>query len=109
MHELALIEAVVTMVSDRLGDRKVSRVRLEVGQMTAVVPDAIRFGFDVCTRGTNLEGAVLEIVDVPAEARCRACGERLRFSQLVPVCLCGSADLEWLAGQELRVKEVEVV
>jgi hydrogenase nickel incorporation protein HypA/HybF len=38
-------------------------VRLRVGRDACVSPDALRFCFDVCTRGTPLEGAALEIVE----------------------------------------------
>lgn len=55
MHELALIEGAIEAVSARLGQRRVTRVRLRAGPLAAVLPDAMRFCFDVCTRGTTLE------------------------------------------------------
>ena len=50
------------------------RVRLEIGQLAAVMPDAMRFCFDVCARNTVLEGAALEIVEIPGRALCDDCG-----------------------------------
>jgi hydrogenase nickel incorporation protein HypA/HybF len=64
MHELALTDGVVEAVRERLGDARVLRVRLAIGRLTAVVPDAIRFCFEVCTHGTSLDGALLEIDEV---------------------------------------------
>jgi hydrogenase nickel incorporation protein HypA/HybF len=43
------------------------RVRLEIGRLSSVMPEAIRFCFDVCARGTALEGAELEIVELAGE------------------------------------------
>jgi hydrogenase nickel incorporation protein HypA/HybF len=65
VHELALTDGVVQMVRERLGEQRVVRVRLAVGADAAVVPDALRFCFEVCTQGTSLDGAALEIVEVP--------------------------------------------
>lgn len=108
MHELALTETVVQMVRERLGDERVVRVRLEVGRRMAVVPDALRFCFDVCSRGTSLDGARLEIDEVAARGRCRACGDEGELPDALPLCACGSADVEVAGGDELRIKEVEV-
>jgi len=108
VHELALTESVVQMVRERLGDQRVVRVRLEIGRMMAVVPDAMRFCFDVCSRGTSLDGARLEIAEIAARARCRTCGVERELQDALPLCACGSADVEIAAGNELRIKEVEV-
>ena len=55
-------------------DAPVRRVRLEIGRLSGVVPDAVRFCFDLVAAGTTLEGAVLEI-DEPG-GRVRAGGAR---------------------------------
>ena len=109
MHELALTETIVQMVRERLGDERVVRVRLEVGRLMAVVPEAMRFCFDVCARGTPLDGARVEIDEVAARGTCRSCGAVSEVVDALPLCACGSADLELVGGDELRIKEVEVV
>jgi hydrogenase nickel incorporation protein HypA/HybF len=109
MHELALMESVVAAVEERVGDARVATVRLEVGRLAAVVPDALRFCFDVCARGTALEGATLEIAEIPGRARCRGCGGELAIADFAALCPCGSGDLYVTAGEELRVKNVEVI
>ncbi len=109
MHELALMESLVATVEDGVEGR-VIRVCLEVGQLHAVVPDALRFSFDVCARGTRLEGASLEIVEIAARGRCQACGSEQAIDLGIPLpCACGSADVTVLAGRELRIREVEVI
>lgn len=108
MHELAITDGVVQLVRERLGDQRVARVRLEIGRLTAVEPEAMRFCFDVCTRGTSLDGAALEIDEVAARVRCARCGGEREVPDGIPICACGSADVEIVAGNELRIKEVEV-
>lgn len=109
MHELALMQSLVETVEERVGDSQVAVVRLEVGQLTCVLPDALRFCFDACAHGTRLERARLEIIAIEARGRCRRCGDEQALDSVVTVCGCGSHDMHVLCGQELRVREVEVI
>src|SRR5262249_39320975 len=100
----------VAMVSERaLGMGHVTRVVMEIGKLSAVLPDAVRFCFDLCSEGTVVAGAELEIVELPGRARCRECGGEMTLEQPFGRCDCGSTDLEWLSGEELRIKEFEVI
>jgi hydrogenase nickel incorporation protein HypA/HybF len=65
VHELAIIEAVLDMVTERLPDAAVSCVRLEVGELSCAVPDSLQFCFELATEGTTLQGASLEITRTP--------------------------------------------
>lgn len=107
MHELALMGDLVSAVEAQIEGR-IRAVRLEVGALSCVMPDALRFCFDVCAQGTRLEGATLQIHTIAALGRCRACGAELALDGPVTPCPCGSVDVEVLAGHELRVREVEV-
>ena len=109
MHELAVTQEIVEILRQRAGDRKVRRVVLSIGKLSAVLPDAVRFCFDLCTEGTPAEGAALEILEPPGRARCRACGGDVALERPFGRCACGSTDLEWISGEELRVMEMEVV
>jgi hydrogenase nickel incorporation protein HypA/HybF len=108
MHELAITESVVDAVVDRMGDAKVLAVRLEIGTLSGVVPDAVRFCFDLVASGTTVEGARLDIDEPAGRARCRTCGTELDLPDPVLLCTCGSADLEVLSGEQLRIVSVEV-
>lgn len=108
MHELAIAEEIVALVADRTGGVRVGRIVVEIGRLCAVAPDAMRFCFDLATEGTVAEGARLEIVETPGLGRCRACGAEVVLERPFGRCACGGTDLDWLAGEELRVKEVEL-
>jgi hydrogenase nickel incorporation protein HypA/HybF len=108
MHELGITEEVIAVVCEHARGAKVVRVVLEIGKLSAVLPDAVRFCFDLCSRGTAADGAVLEIIETPGRARCRACGTEVVLERPFGFCDCGGTDLEWLSGEELRVKEMEV-
>jgi hydrogenase nickel incorporation protein HypA/HybF len=105
---MAITESVVAAVGDRLPGRPIARIALEIGALSGVEPDSVRFCFDVCVAGTPLEGAVLEIRETPGLAHCDACGDVVALNFPVGVCFCGSTELRITSGQELRIEEVEV-
>lgn len=109
MHEVAIAQEIVAIVSERIPVGRVARLVVQIGKLAAISPDAVRFCFPACTEGTRLEGAVLDIVEVPGIARCRGCGARLELLRPFGICACGRSDLEWLSGEELVIKQVEVI
>lgn len=109
MHELSITQSVVDTVSERVGGRRVVSLRLEVGLLSGVVPDAMRFCFEIAAGQTLLEGARLDIDERSGEGHCRECGQDFTLSDLILLCPCGSADVEVTAGRELVIKSVEVV
>ena len=93
--------------AERADGAHVLRVTVEVGQLAAVLPDALRFCFDICAQGTVLEGAELEILEIPGRANCDACGGTIALSTPYGVCECGG-HLHIMGGRELRIKEMEI-
>ncbi len=109
MHELAVTQEIVAIAAERAEGARVKRIVVEIGKLSAILPDAVRFCFDVCSEGSPVEGAALEILETPGSARCRACGGLVVLERPIGQCSCGSSDLEWLSGEELRVKTLELV
>ncbi len=107
MHELGITRSVVAICAENSNGLLVKRVTLEIGKLSAIMPDAVRFCFDICTKGTVVEGATLEILQIDGLAKCRNCGGRVELKQIVGRCICGSNDLQIIAGEELKVKEME--
>ena len=108
MHELAIAESVVDTVTERLPGAKVTRVHLEIGALSGVVADSIRFCFDLATEGTGLAGAELDISEPPARCRCRSCATEFTPDGPVVLCPCGSPDVAVLSGEQLKIISVSV-
>lgn len=108
MHELALTQSIVDAITEQTADAGVAAVRLTIGRLSGVVPEAVRFSFDVVAAGTTLDGARLVIDQPRGRARCRACGAAFEVADLVLLCPCGSADVEVVSGRELKITSVEV-
>lgn len=107
MHELAIAESVVASVLEST-ERRVCVVRLRVGRMSGVVPDALTFCFELAAAGTSLEGASLEIEVTEGRGRCRTCACEFVLQDAFLLCDCGSADVELLSGRELSLSSLEV-
>jgi hydrogenase nickel incorporation protein HypA/HybF len=72
LHELALAQALIGIVTARSGGARVTRVVVEIGELAAVAPAAMHFCFDVAANRTVAQGATLEIVATPGlEVRVR--------------------------------------
>ena len=97
----------VAICAENSNGAAVKRVTLEIGKLSAIMPDAVRFCFDICAKGTLVEGATLEILEISGLAKCKTCGGNVELKQIVGRCVCGSNDLEIIAGEELKVKEME--
>jgi hydrogenase nickel incorporation protein HypA/HybF len=112
MHELSVATSIVeTLLSELEGEPgRIRSVRVEVGVLSGVVPGALRFAWDVACAGTRLEGAALEIREIPLTVRCDRCRadrplpgiDRLRC----PVCDEPTPLIR--AGRELNIVDVLV-
>jgi hydrogenase nickel incorporation protein HypA/HybF len=105
---MAITQSVVDAVCDHAAGRRVHSVRVQVGALCAVVPDAMTFCFGLAAEGTVADGARLDLDVQPGSARCHACGQDFALSDLILLCPCGSADVEVLAGRDLRIVSMEV-
>ncbi|MDT4986417.1 MAG: hydrogenase nickel incorporation protein HypA/HybF [Micromonosporaceae bacterium] len=108
MHELGITQSVVDAVCERAAGRPVRSVRVQVGALTAVIPEAMRFCFELVAEGTVADGARLDIERRPAAASCQACGVDFAVTDLILLCPCGSADVRVTAGRELQIVSMEV-
>lgn len=110
MHELSIAEAIVEACCGRADGSRVVRVTVEIGSLACVLPDALRFGFDVCAMGTAAEAATLEIVETPGRGRCAGCGEVYALaSHFTPCPHCGGMVADLLGGEEMRLIAMEIV
>jgi hydrogenase nickel incorporation protein HypA/HybF len=109
MHELSIATAVVETALRHAAGREVTRVTVRTGALRQVVPEPLRFYFEIVARDTGCARARLDIVEVPARLRCERC-ER-EWEPLFPAFRCpdcASAHVDVLGGQELEVEYIEV-
>lgn len=110
MHEMSIAEAILEQVLAVAKDNnldRVTQVRLRVGELRLIVPEALAAGWQALCLGTAAEAAPLEIIEVAARAKCRKCGHEYDPEWPVFMCpACNQASVEILAGEELVLEEI---
>ena len=113
MHEMGIVLEVIKIatasIPEDMKDAHVARVNLEVGKLSAVVPDSLRFCFEVAGKDTALAGAELVIEEIPVRILCREC--RAEWTVETPVFRCRKCDsgsVEIVSGRELDIRSIEI-
>lgn len=113
MHEMSLCEGIRQIIEDQARSHAfdaVKRVRVEIGKFSGVEKPALEFAFDVVMRGSVAEGAVLEMIDLPGRAMCYDCVKEVEIEDRLSPCPdCGSGRLMPVAGDEMKIKDLEVI
>jgi hydrogenase nickel incorporation protein HypA/HybF len=112
MHELSIAHSLVEIAEEaaaKAGVARVTVVHLRLGVIAGVVRDALLFGFDVASAGTRLEGARLEIEEVPLQVYCETCATVVALPDVR--CFrcpqCGAACRRIVTGQEIELAALE--
>ena len=108
MHELGLCEAIVGAVERRAGEREVTHVRVRVGRLHHVHPEAFEQSFLMAAAGTVASEARAELVLLPVRARCRSCDGEVETDEMPLACpACGGVDMALTGGDELVLESIE--
>ncbi|GAB4170974.1 MAG: hydrogenase maturation nickel metallochaperone HypA [Rhodocyclaceae bacterium] len=112
MHEMSLAQGVLDIIEEQAAKERFSRCRavcLEIGVLSGVEVEAMRFCFDAVTRGSLAEGAALEIVATPGSAWCMQCAASVTIAERYGACpRCGGWQLQVNGGTQMRVRDLEV-
>lgn len=116
MHELSLAHSIAEIALDALRDQprevplRVGAVRVRVGDLSGVDPEALAFCFEVVRSGwEETAEAALEIQRCPARVRCRSCEAEYELTAEMTGCgRCGALMPETVGGRELEVFGVEL-
>jgi len=113
MHEMGIakqiIEIATSSIPDGMEDIPVEKVNLKIGKLSSVVPDSLRFCFEILSKDTPLASTELNIEEIPVVARCMECNIEWTINKPVFVCKkCNSGSIKIISGQELDVVSIEV-
>ncbi|MBI3822290.1 MAG: hydrogenase maturation nickel metallochaperone HypA [Planctomycetes bacterium] len=111
MHEASIMQNVFDLAFARLPSgsaTRVVRLRLRVGVLAGVVPEALTFAFEAMKPNTPAADAELEVERVPALLHCRDCPcDFAPESYPAPCPKCGSWASDVRQGHELDLMLVE--
>ncbi len=113
MHEMGIamqiIEIALDSIPPNLQGKAVEKVNLKVGKLSAIVPESLRFCFDVVARDTLLAGSKLNIEEIPVKAKCRDCHFEWTINDPEFTCKnCQGGAIDIIAGRELDIESIEI-
>ncbi|MCL2817928.1 MAG: hydrogenase maturation nickel metallochaperone HypA [Clostridiales bacterium] len=111
MHEMSLIERILSIAEESLAGRRVARVNeltVEAGLLANVVPEALSFAFEAVSGRSVCRGAKLNLIRRPAAARCRLCREEFQSEVMPIVCpFCSGREIEITGGTEVFLSSID--
>ena len=121
MHEMPVTQALLDLALKHADGRRITDVYLEVGRMSAIVPDSVEVFFQYLSEGTLAEGADLHFTIRPVEMTCEDCGGEMDLSEWVTEnpqvvmqqafkrgCQCGGRNLRVSGGVSFGLVGIEV-
>lgn len=112
MHELSLLQELIEIAAaeaKRHKARRIDRIRLTVGVLSGVEPQALRFAFPVAREGTLAAQAELELIISPVVALCAKCDNSFSPADIVYACpACGTIASQLCTGEELILETLEL-
>lgn len=112
MHEMSIAQSLIDILKEEMEKHQAKNLRsvhLHIGELSAVVPDALSFCFGILVEGTALAGAELIMKVVPLKGYCPLCRLEFEIKDYTFICpSCGGTKIDTLGGQELSIVEMEV-
>ena len=112
MHEYPITQSIVRITEEELEKskaKKVLEIKIVVGELSGLVPDCIQSYFDILSKGTKVEGAILKIDKRKVNIKCKDCGFESPMDLSRSNCSsCGSLNLKLIGGKEYYIESMEV-
>lgn len=114
MHEASIVASLFGILREKMNDLygaqlPVTRIKVVVGKLSTVVPDALSFAFQMLQEGTQFKDAKIEIEYVPLKIKCKDCRNEMELDEPFLFCrICDSFNVEIISGKELYVESFDV-
>ena len=121
MHELAIATSLVESLLElakKQSSSKVLEVHLKVGKLRVLSIDQLKFSYEILSKGTALEGSILQVEETPGYARCTNCNytEKLEIDDLsfhfsLPQIICPQCGVNLILedGDECLITRVRMI
>ena len=126
MHDISISQAIAETVLKKARDKKARRVlslKLEIGELTFLSPEQIRFWLKELFKGTLAQGVKIYIKKILSLIKCKSCSYEGNMSlgsdednplshtyfPIMKCPKCSSFSLEIKKGKECLVKQIRIV
>jgi len=121
MHEMPVTKALLELALNHADGCRITDIYLEVGKMSAIVPESVEVFFEYLSEDTLAEGADLHFDMIPVEMTCQDCGRKQDLSQwrderpqkimqkaFARGCECGGKNLRVSGGVSFGLVSIDV-
>lgn len=118
MHEFSTAQRLLEVALKAAEDKKALKIielDLEIGSLTHLNDEQLKFSFKVISEGTIAEGAKVKVNYTPINTECRKCGHEYSFQavgleELVGISCseCGSSNIDFKGGESCILKSIKV-
>lgn len=113
MHEMAIATEIMNIarasVPDDVAGSRIASIYLKIGAFSTVVPDNLRYCFDMATHETDMADTRLEIEEVPLVTRCPKCMTEFRPVEPVFICRQCHLPLDIISGREMEIVSLDII
>jgi len=112
MHEASIAQNLLEIALDKARDhkaKKITVIRVKVGEFAGVNQAALEFAFDNFSQGTIAEKASLKIISSPLLGKCRNCNQVFKIKKDDFKCSkCHSLEIDIISGEDLYIEDIEI-
>jgi hydrogenase nickel incorporation protein HypA/HybF len=112
MHEFSLATNIIEIISDSARAKeanRVTKVLLEIGELSGVEESALDTALNALIPGTILAGSEIKKVHTSGKAKCISCNTIYPLSDLFEICpKCNGFQKKIISGKEFKVLSIEL-
>ena len=112
MHELSVTESILEISlrhAKQANAKRITNLYLVIGQLASIVDDSVQFYWDIVSKGTIADGAILHFKRLPATLECQDCNNRYTPSDNSFACpACSSDRVKVISGDEFFMEAIDI-
>jgi hydrogenase nickel incorporation protein HypA/HybF len=112
MHEASITDSLLSLAIDKAKEakaKKITRINVIFGELSGVVGECVQFYFDVVSKNTLADGAVLNFTAKPTVIRCNKCHKEFHPENHDWICPdCHEMSIDIVSGRECYMESIEV-
>jgi hydrogenase nickel incorporation protein HypA/HybF len=114
MHEFSICQTLVKAILSELKkldppNPKLIKASVVVGRLRQIIPETLKFAYEMLTKETTIAGSEIEIIGAPILAKCPKCGWKGEIKENNFRCVkCGSGEIQLSGGMELYLNNLTV-
>jgi len=113
MHEVSIAVSLLEIIEKKCreeGYPSVESLKIRVGKASGILPEAMKFAFEVAKQDTVARNAKLVIDLIPVQGICKDCAGHFECeSPYILECpFCNSSLFQVISGYEMELVEIEV-